>query len=465
MGLRGWLLRRAAVRPPVLVVAGSYGTRVRLLVEAAGWPVARSPASAGVLVTCGADGASAEAAGVVWADMAGPRARVVLGRDATGARVRAALEEAREVLAGWDAGADPGIGWVPGGGDSHERSCGGGPPDEGSHERSCGGGPPDEGSPGMPGEEGHGCGAGMPAGDGHGSGSGHEHHMGSPGGLPMAGRGPDRDGLTLDRLHVPLGPVLADWPDGLVVETVMQGDVIQEARVRLPDSAGSQGARSFWDEPWLAAAAGEPVTRDAAERRRAAAHLDSLGRFLAVAGWPAAAGSARHMRDRLLWASGSEGSYGFYGSEGSGGFDVEDGSDDKLVAGYARFARRVGGSRVLAWMTRGLGPLEPAADGDVLGRVHHWLTATGAALGHLGDLTPLADDLGPRGPVGQGRSGGSGRSGRSGGSGGSRGSGGSAAALDALPGLLAGAELGAARLIVAALDPDLAQLSPAAAHA
>ncbi|WP_157246222.1 hypothetical protein [Nonomuraea typhae] len=397
MGLRGWLLRRAAFRPPLLVVAGPYGTRVRLLVEAAGWPMARSPASAGVLVTCGADGAPAEAAGVVWADMAGPRARVVLGCDATGAQVRVALEGAREALAGWDAGADPGIGWVPA-----------------------------QDHPGMSGEQGHGCGAGMPDEDEHGSDGGHQHHMGSPGGLPMAGRGPDRDGLTLDRLHVPLGPVLADWPDGLVVETVMQGDVVQEARVKLLDTTGCRDAWSFWDAPWLAAAAGEPVTRDAAERRRAAAHLDSLGRFLSVAGWPAAAGTARHLRDRLLWSGGP---------------------DAGLVAGYARFARRVGRSRVLAWMTRGIGPLEPAAGGDVLGRVHHWLAATGAALGHLGDRTPLAGDLGPRGPVGRGRSGWS------------------ATALDALPGLLAGAELGAARLIVAALDPDLAQLSPAAAHA
>ena len=49
---------------------------------------------------------------------------------------------------------------------------------------------------------------------GHGGHGGHGG-MEMPGGLPMAGQGEDRDGLTLDRLHVPLGPLLSDWPTGL----------------------------------------------------------------------------------------------------------------------------------------------------------------------------------------------------------------------------------------------------------
>jgi hypothetical protein len=43
-------------------------------------------------------------------------------------------------------------------------------------------------------------------------------------GLPMAREGDDRVGLRLGRLHVPLGPVLPDWPAGLVMRLTLQGD-------------------------------------------------------------------------------------------------------------------------------------------------------------------------------------------------------------------------------------------------
>src|SRR5258708_27816729 len=61
-----------------------------------------------------------------------------------------------------------------------------------------------------------------------------------PAGLRMAGRGADRDGLKLDQLHVPLGPVLPDWPAGLVVHVTLQGDVVQlaEAHALVPRPAG-----------------------------------------------------------------------------------------------------------------------------------------------------------------------------------------------------------------------------------
>jgi hypothetical protein len=87
-----------------------------------------------------------------------------------------------------------------------------------------------------------------------------------PGGLPMADLGDDRDRLRLDRLHVPLGPVLPDWPPGLVVRTVLQGDVIQEASADVLD-AGS--GRPFW--------------RDA---HPAARELDGLARFLGLRAGP-----------------------------------------------------------------------------------------------------------------------------------------------------------------------------------
>jgi hypothetical protein len=110
---------------------------------------------------------------------------------------------------------------------------------------------------------------------GHGTGdtSGHDMagmdmghmDMGMPAGLPMADRSQDRDGLTLDQLHVPLGPLLPDWPAGLVIRLTMQGDVIQHAEAETMGLAADTG--SFWTEPWrragraAAGPAGGPVPR------------------------------------------------------------------------------------------------------------------------------------------------------------------------------------------------------------
>ncbi|WP_433517143.1 hypothetical protein ACQP2T_17275 [Nonomuraea sp. CA-143628] len=421
-------MRRASVRP--LVVTGVYGTRTRLLAEAEatrrGWTVALSPGEANLVVVCGVPGEElAEAIRVVWAEVANPRALVEPPSDATPDAVAAALDGAVARLAD-----EPGQRRA-----AAEREPPSWPPEPMEHDGTHGGMEHD----GMHGGMEH---------DGMHGGMEHGHHMGSPGGVAMADRGPDRDGLKLDRLHVPLGPVLADWPSGLVVETMLQGDVIQEATVRVVGAA--VGGTSFWDEPWTAASEGRPVTRGEAERRRAAAHLDSLGRLLAVAGWPSAAREARWLRDRLLAGESRAG----------------------LSRDYAGFARRVRRSRILAWMLRDVGA--PAAhesdvgamtagegdmgaaareggvgaavarEGDVLGRLRRWLERTGAAIDALADPAPLAGDDGPRGPVGERTS---------------------AAALAALPRLLEGAELAAARLIVAALDPDLDQLAQEAFHA
>ncbi|WP_240777482.1 hypothetical protein [Nonomuraea basaltis] len=222
--------------------------------------------------------------------------------------------------------------------------------------------------------------------------------MGNPGGLPMADRGPDRDGLSLDRLRVPMGPILSDWPCGLVVESVLQGDVIQEATVRWMRSG-----ESFWSEPWDRAAAGHPVTRAEAGRRRAAAHLDSLGRLLSVSGWSGAARRARTLRDRLL----------------------ADVPRDALAAPYRSFERQVRRSRTLRWMLRDVGSTE---DGDAVSRLEGWLTWTRAAIESLEDETPLDGEPPARNVL--------------------------------HPGLLVGVELASARLIIASLDPD-----PAVAHA
>lgn len=170
-----------------------------------------------------------------------------------------------------------------------------------------------------------------------------------PGGLPMADRAPDRDGLTLDQLHLTLGPVLADWPAGLAVRLTLQGDVVQSAQVdvaRAPSVPartvdGARGDETYAQVP------GES----------AAAALDSLARLLAVCGACTAARTARRLRDDLLACT----------------------ADD---AELRRFARRLRRSRTLRWATDGVGRLDERhgeLGGDATRRWHRWLdTAEGA---------------------------------------------------------------------------------------
>jgi hypothetical protein len=416
------------------VVTAPHGTRARLGVEAElarrGWKPADTPAVANLLVICGVpEGVLAQATQTVWMDMPSPRARVKLHGELRPELVAGALNGAIGQLADERAQRldaverittdrrTPDVAEPPGHHksgtqvDDHAQHGDGTDHHGGAHGEHDGHTGPGSGPEEHGGHQGH---------EAHGHGGGHEHHMGHPGGLKMAGRGPDRDGLTLDRLHLPLGPVLPDWPAGLVVETVVQGDVIQEAQVEI---ARGVGGERFWDEPWLAALEGRHVTRGEASRRKAASHLDSLGRLLAVAGWGSAATQARRLRDRLLWGR----------------------SSDELLGDFTRFARRVRRSRVLRWMLRDLGMIDPSPEfprrvqGDVVARLERWLSETQAALNDLDDTSRLTDDEGPRGPVGERPS---------------------QALLAMLPALLAGAELAAARLIVASLDPDLDQVQP-----
>ncbi|GII86852.1 hypothetical protein Ssi03_48420 [Sphaerisporangium siamense] len=392
MDLTAVLLRAVAARPHVLLATPPGGTRVRLAAERElrlrDLPLALTPADADILLVAGPCGPElAPALDRLWRDMPAPRVRTQVD-DADD--VAGAIEAARSHVAGpaapvTDAGRDPGR--------EHEDDTGG------------------------------------DSGDGNG-----ETEM--PAGLPMAEQGPDRDGLTLDRLHVALGPFLADWPGGLTLRVTVQGDVIQRAVLAEP---APSHAPPFWTEPWARAAAGERVTTGEASRRRAAGHLDSLGRLLSVAGWPAAATTARRLRDELL-----------------------DGAEPARVGpGVRRFARRAGRSRTLSWMTRGLGPLPageaaaagvggPAAraDGDVTARYRLWLTAVLEDLDRLEEPGPLdpTRDAGPRGLARGPRSP-------------------SAALAAVLPALLEGAELAAARLIVASLDPDPDELAARPAEA
>jgi hypothetical protein len=183
----------------------------------------------------------------------------------------------------------------------------------------------------MTGRGGH-AGHGMTGHEGHAMG-GHGGHdmagMEMPAGIAMAGRGVDRDGLTLDQLHVWLGPALPDWPAGLAVRLTLQGDVVQDARVEL--YADGDADRSVPG----------PVRR-----------LDSLQRLLSVAGWPAAALMARRLRD-----------------------DIVDGKP--VSPSFEGWSRRVRRSRLLRWSTDGLGVLggdvPEELRGDATARWTRWL--------------------------------------------------------------------------------------------
>jgi hypothetical protein len=416
--LTGVMLRAGAARPHVLIAAMPGGTAVRLAAEQElrrrGWPAAMTPADADVLLVAGDPALSFEGVlDAAWRAMPAPRARAQAGRPGEvavtleTARARLRDRSSQQALAAGTGrdGAQHGDGAA--GGDGHEPA-----------RRDLG-------------HQGHEMGAGDAG--AMGGGAHHGHDMGGvemPGGLPMADRGADRDGLRLDQLHVPLGPVLPDWPAGLVVHLTLQGDVVQHAEAQ---ALGPGGGGSFWTEPWRRAATGEPVTTGEAARRRAAADLDSLGRFLAVAGWGDAAMAACRLRDDAL--------AGVRGSQ--------------LRPAVDRLARRVARSRTLAWLTRGLGVLRPddaaaagaagpaaRVAGDVTARYRRWCAELAGAAAVLDDVSPLGA-AGTEPPDDTLVS--------------------AAELLAALPRLLDGVELAAARLIIASLDPDLDDLPARAA--
>jgi hypothetical protein len=457
------LLRAASKRPRVLMAVMPGATRQRLAAERElrmrGWPVASTPADASVLLILGT-----EAPGMTgplrrtWQAVPVPRARVHARRTD---QVPDALATARRLLRDIHtqrAEAARQRHGHPDGGNAHGSNDAGsnddGPDDDGPNDAR-------EDPAGGDHAGGRGAGA-MEHGGGH---AGHGmHDMGGMAiaGLAMAEQGDDRDGLRLDRLHVSWGPLLADWPTGLVLRLTLQGDVIQDAIVETgepqahasdshestsrgpgsqrPGSHAGATEGSWWTELWRRAALGEPVTRGQAATRRVAAHLDSLARFLAVAGWPDAGTAARRLRDDA----------------------VTGGPSDELRDRVRRFTSRIARARTLAWSTRGLGTLPAAeaaaagvtgparrADGDVTARYRRWLTDVDQRLDRWDDPALLDPaDEGPRGRLDGAAPP-------------------SAALLAVLPGLLLGVEVGAARLIVASLDPDLDELAapvPEVAH-
>ncbi|PDP87310.1 hypothetical protein CQJ94_12545 [Glycomyces fuscus] len=354
MDLTGWLLRRAV--PCAFVVTAIGGTGARLAVERTlrerGWKQALSPAEADLLVVCGPEHADMdEAIGRVWGQMPGPRARVHAESADAAARL---LDEARVDL----------LDLTRQRGDADER-------DRTAREQAESESDRDEGMP-------------------------------MPGGVPMADRGEDRDGLKLDQLHIALGPALPDWPAGLSLRLTLQGDVVQEAQTSIV--GGSPTTVPFWNSPL-------PDTDSPPDQAsfRAARALDSLQRLLAVSGWPTAV-TGRRLRDALL----------------EGGEPTGDVRREAL-----RWLRRVRGSRMLRWSTDGLGRVRDRAPralcGDTTDRWSRWLDTVEEALGASGGRSAPSNPH--RTETAH-------------------------AALELLPSLVVGQELAAARLIVASLDPD-----------
>ena len=447
MDLTARLRQFSFARPHLLVVAAPAAVETRLAVERyareRGWSSAESPADADVLAVVGSpDVGLASTAAVLESQIPTPRIRVDLPDAGS---VVAKLDAAPDQLAAWSP--DP---TAAGGSGSRPEDSGGGERgglgEHGQHgqranhdhrelgedgglreDREQGEHSGHRQRPSSHASEGR-EGAAHEMG-GHEMSGGHEHHMGAVAGLPMADRAPDRDGLKLDVLHVPLGPVLPYWPPGLRLSLAVQGDVVQAAVVETVGLAVS--GPSFWDQPAVQALAGDHVRVGDIARRRAASHLDSLMRLLGVAGWEGPAMRCAVLRDRVL------------AGEPAG----------PLTAMFRPLGRRVAGSRVLRRMTEGLGELDgracdragvsgPAAvaAGDVWARLQQWVRSTLEDLARSDDDSWAADVEGPRGRL-------------------DRAEPPSLALLGVLPELLVGAELAGVRLIVASLDPDLAELA------
>lgn len=423
MDLIAGLRRFGFARPHLLVVQAAGGTPARLAVERwsreHGWPVAASPADADVVLVCGAVSPTLEPlVGRVVDSVPYPRAVVRLSLGGRWADdLGGVLRDARAELLAWAA----------------QRPAAPSPP----HGTEASAGEDDQ-----PGEH-HG-------GMGHG-GMGHGGMAMEAGGLALAQQAEDRDGLKLDVLHVPLGPVLVAWPAGLELGLVLQGDVVQDAGLADSPFAHAGGGGSWWDQPWRAAGAGQAVRVGDAERRRAAAHLDSAARLLTVSGADGDARAAARLRDGVL------------GGENGGA----------LRDGAARLRRHVEGSRLLRRAMEGVGVLpaaraqaggvtgpalraaglavdlregSPGYEGfepvvgegpaDVFARLRQWLVEAELALPLADRAAPLRAAEGTRGQV----------------------DGGPGAASAALAGvigeLVRGQEFATVRLIVASLDPD-----------
>ncbi|WP_432482751.1 hypothetical protein [Kineococcus esterisolvens] len=323
MGLSRALARWAVRRCHVLVVEVPGATGQRIAVERAvaarSWVLAQSPAEADVLTVCGRPGPGMqEVVARLWDHLPGPRTRVDVvvpegAEAALDAAATALLEDAphrEDARSRTDAG-------VQDHGDTDHGDMDHGDMDHGDTDHGdTDHGDTDHGDTDMP----------------------------MPGGIGTASGREDRDGLEMDVLHVPLGPVLPHWPAGLVLTCTLQGDVVVEATAEVLDPAEDPGGPGT----------GDP-RRDVLVSR-----CDSAARLLAVAGWDSAAGEARRVRDRCL-----------------------DGAPlAECAAPLEHLARRVARSRSLRWSLRGsrtaTGP-DDHEGVELLDRLRGWLEQARAA--------------------------------------------------------------------------------------
>ena len=373
-----------ATRVLMVEVPGWATTRVAVerAVAARGWGPAWSPAAADVLLVCGRLGdAWRPVVDRLWSQLPGPAARIEV---ADPDRAPLVLDAAARTLQA--------------GGSFPDRAG-----DAGMEHGDMGHGDMDHGDMDH-GDMDHG---GMDHGGMDHGGMDHggmEMDMPMPGGIPLAGGAEDRDGLEMDELTVPLGPVLPAWPAGLVLRCTVHGDVIAQARVDTVPGPVAAGGQAHPDG-----------------RTRLALECDGVARLLTVAGARAAAAGFRRVRDDLL-----------------DGAPVADcGTAVESLLG------RVRRSRLLRWSIRGIGGLDAARVAehglpDALGGdVHDRLLAR---------IAGLRDRLARGGPA----------------PGLADGSADAQAVLDLLPSLVIGLDLGAARLVVASLDPDVAAIGSGA---
>jgi len=350
VGVSQLLARYAVRRAHVLVVEvpGRWSLRVALerQVIARGWLLAESPADADVLVVCGEPGPElGELVDRVWDQLPGPRVRLGLPDMQA---LEGALDAVEVELADTASHRE----------DARQRSAA-----------------PDEGAGGMDMDM-----DGMDMGD-----------M-APHGIPLAEGGEDRDGLEMDVLHLPLGPVLRHWPAGLVLRCALQGDVVVGAQVSLLD-----GGRQTTDT----ASAHADVRGDHEARL-----VDHACAALSLAGWPEAAATARRVRDALL----------------------DDGPRDETRRALERLRRKVARARLLRWSVRGVGEI----GAKTLAGHQFPQHLAGDVHDRLVQMLDRALDGGSPEPGPE-----------------------AAALVDALPDLVTGLELAAVRLLVAslALDP------------
>lgn len=371
MDLSQRLARLGVSRVSVLIVEVPGWSVTRWAAEhdlrSRGWRTAMPPADADVLLTCGSPSPRlARAIDLTWEQLPGPRSRTAAlnASEAGAALTRAAdqlLDERWQRQEAADRPAGPAMGSLAEEPSSEDHDDGARTPDEDSaggytvsgHEGHDG---MSHNGMGSGGEQGHGGmsheGMGSGGHEGHG-GMSHEGHGGdmdmSPGGIPLAsGEDGDRDGLDLDVLHVPLGPVLPCWPAGLLLHCTLHGDVVADVRPEV--------------------LTGAPESTPESSFGTASDRLDRAAQLLTLAGWDDSAAAAARIRDDVVSA----------------------GDPASLVPSLDRLIRRVRRSRTLRWSLRGLGVIDAGfrrrhgldghVSGDVCERLIRFLTDARSAL-------------------------------------------------------------------------------------